>query len=516
MLTNLRDRLFATADISWLVFFRICFGFLMTCQALLYLAHGFVREYWIDPEFHFKYPHFEWVEPLPGEGMIWLHVALAVFAVGVGVGFLYRLSAALLFLGTTYVFLCEQALFQNHSYLICILCFLTIFPPAHRSLSVDARLRPSLRSEAAPVWALWLMRFQIGVPYFFGGVAKLNPDWLIGEPLREWLPRVPDFPIFGPHFTEEWAIYLFSYGGLLLDMLAVPLLLWKRTRTVAFAVLFLFHLSNARLFKIGVFPWMMIVLTTLFFEADWPRQMFYDLRNLTRRGGVAVLGALLGASFAQWLYQFVLLPVIVAAAAGGAVLAWHLARRFAAPDEVNREPASTAGAYSGIGPEVEASDGPGSPGRRTLVALALGVWVLAQVLTPLRHFLTPGHPGWTEEGQRFAWHMKLNDSDGSVVFMLHDAADGARSMSYLERELASWQYKRLTGRPYMIRQYARHLAAKAASEGRPGVEVRAVAKVSLNNREEQLLIDPTVDLARAPLPPPFGHASWIVPLKPRK
>ena len=30
---------------------------------------------------------------------------------------------------------------------------------------------------------------------------------------------------------------------------------------------------NASLFQIGVFPWVMIFLTTIFFAPDWPRRM---------------------------------------------------------------------------------------------------------------------------------------------------------------------------------------------------------------------------------------------------
>jgi vitamin K-dependent gamma-carboxylase len=33
-----------------------------------------------------------------------------------------------------------------------------------------------------------------------------------------------------------------------------------------------FHFTNAQLFRIGIFPWMMIAATTLFFAPDWPRR----------------------------------------------------------------------------------------------------------------------------------------------------------------------------------------------------------------------------------------------------
>ena len=53
-----------------------------------------------------------------------------------------------------------------------------IFIPAHRKFSVDAMLRPSLTTEFAPAWSLWVLRAQMGLVYFFGGIAKLNGDWL--------------------------------------------------------------------------------------------------------------------------------------------------------------------------------------------------------------------------------------------------------------------------------------------------------------------------------------------------
>lgn len=138
-------------------------------------------------------------------------------------GFWYRLSATLFFLGFTYVFLLEQARYLNHFYLISLISFLMIFVPAHRAFSIDAL--SGARSATAPAWALWLLRAQIGIPYFYGGLAKLNGDWLRGEPMRVWMASGTDFPLIGPWFTDERVVFLFAYGGLLIDLLVVPLLL---------------------------------------------------------------------------------------------------------------------------------------------------------------------------------------------------------------------------------------------------------------------------------------------------
>ena len=61
------------------------------------------------------------------------------------IGFLYCLSAAAHFVLFTYVYLIDQAKYLNHFYLACLLNFLMIIIPAHRSRSVDAVLFPWLR-----------------------------------------------------------------------------------------------------------------------------------------------------------------------------------------------------------------------------------------------------------------------------------------------------------------------------------------------------------------------------------
>jgi vitamin K-dependent gamma-carboxylase len=86
-----------------------------------------------------------------------------------------------------------------------------------------------------------------------------------------WLAARTDFPLIGHWFTEEWAAYVFSYGGLLLDLLFVPFVLWRRTRPVALCVALVFHLMNSRLFSIGIFPWFMIAANLLFLNPGWPR-----------------------------------------------------------------------------------------------------------------------------------------------------------------------------------------------------------------------------------------------------
>lgn len=262
---------FAPVDIAPLVWFRVAFGLLMVWEAWRYLSKGRVQEYYIDTVFQFKYYGFSWVQPWPGWGMHAHFVLIGLAGLGVALGWRYRFSALVLFLGFTYAYLLDQARHLNHHYLVCLFAFLLIFVPSHRALSLDALRRPALRSGEAPAWSLWLLRGQIALVYFFAGVAKLNGDWLAAEPLRDWLSRRTGHPLLGPWLAEPWTPWFFSYAGLLFDLLVAPMLFWHRTRLLAFLSAAGFNLINWQLFNIGIFPWLALGATLLLFLPRLPR-----------------------------------------------------------------------------------------------------------------------------------------------------------------------------------------------------------------------------------------------------
>jgi vitamin K-dependent gamma-carboxylase len=271
-LAKLRPRAFAPVDIASLVFFRIAFGLLMVGEVWRYYSSNWIATHWLEPRFLFKFYGFSWVHPWPGH-LLYIHWGvLGVLGLLMAAGFFYRASVALFFLSHTYFFLLDEAWYVNHTYLISLFSFLLLFMPAHGALSIDAWLRPRLRSSATPAWTLWLLRLQIGVVYFYGGVAKISPDWLHGVQIRH-LGRWTDSPLTRRFLQADWMVYTVSYGGLLLDLSLVPLLLWRRTRVPAFCLALVFHLLNAYWFHIGIFPWLAIAATTLFFSPSWPRRI---------------------------------------------------------------------------------------------------------------------------------------------------------------------------------------------------------------------------------------------------
>jgi hypothetical protein len=260
-------------DASALATFRVFFGVIMVWEVYRYHAYGRVARYYIEPHFYFPYELFPFLSPLSGPGMYLVFFLLGLSALGIALGFFYRPSAILFFLTYTYVFLLDKTQYNNHYYLISLLGFLLIFTDAHRWTSIDQKLRPDLQTEVIPYWQSFIFKAQLFIVYFYAAIAKMNGDWLVGEPIRDWLQARAHYPVLGPFFATEPGVYVFAYGGLLFDLFIGFLLLWRPTRLPAFLALLAFHLMNGWLFSIGIFPYLMIAATVLFVEPDWPRRL---------------------------------------------------------------------------------------------------------------------------------------------------------------------------------------------------------------------------------------------------
>lgn len=275
----LAGRLAAPVDIAYVACLRIAFGGMLTWLLFRFIWADIPRQMYIEPAFHFSYRWFEWIEPLPSAGMYVLFYALLVCASCIAVGFCYRIAAWAFFVGWTYFFLIDPAYYMNHFYLVGLLAFLFGLMPAHGALSIDAWMRPGIRSQTIPAWTIWMLRAQIGIAYFYGGVTKLHPDWLSGAVLRTAIESWAIPPSFVEFIGTERIVTAMSYGGAVLDLTIVPGLLWRRTRWFYVVGAGVFHLLNAQLFTIDIFPLMAFCLTLAFFDPSWPR-------TLVRRLGI--------------------------------------------------------------------------------------------------------------------------------------------------------------------------------------------------------------------------------------
>ncbi len=319
---SLRDR--ATNSLSTpvsglsLAVFRIALGALLVWDCWRFIKYDRIWRYWVAPEFHFTYPGFGWVTPLPEPWiqLAWLFMGLS--ALFVMLGLFYRVSIVLLTVTFSYFFLLDKAEYLNHFYLVILFLILMCFLPAHRMLSLDARFRRSVRSGHVPYVSVFVLRTQMEILLIFAGLVKLTPDWLAGEPLGLWLrAQSGDFP-FGFLFQYDWFILAGTWGTVALHVLGAPLLLWKKTRFATFIVYCVFHSANAMFFNIGIFPWLTIAATTIFFAPDWPRRVarwllgrFEDLPPYTppARTAPRTLPAVAMLALAGWIAVQITLPV---------------------------------------------------------------------------------------------------------------------------------------------------------------------------------------------------------------
>ncbi|MEM0962794.1 MAG: HTTM domain-containing protein [Bacteroidota bacterium] len=449
-LARLGQWLTSPVSIAPLASFRVLFGGMMALSVLRFTLLGWIDQLYVQPSFHFTFYGFGWVAPLPEAGMYAVFAVMGLAAVGIMLGWQYRVSAIVFFLTFTYVELIDKTNYLNHYYFVSIVAFVMVWLPAHRSFSIDALRRPDLAVDQVPRWTIDAIKLQVGIVYVFAGLAKLHPDWLLeAMPLRLWLPAHSHLPIVGPLLTEPAVAYLFSWGGMLFDTLIPFFLLWGRTRLLAFVIAVGFHAATAVLFPIGVFPYVMVLSVLVFFPAERHERVQRWVRTFF--GGEGERGGSAGRT-----YQF---------------------------------PQWATG----------------------LVAALFAVHFAIQLLLPVRFAAYPGNLFWTEQGYRFSWRVMLMEKAGHTTFEVRDPSSGRQWEVANYEHLTLDQERMMAMQPDMILQFAHYIEDHYQAQGIPDVEVRARALVTLNARPSQLLIDPSVDLTE--IRDGLGHKWWVRPFE---
>ena len=255
--------------------FRIAFGLLGIVAVIRFGAKGWISEIYIQPAHHFTYSGFWWIQPWPEWGMYAHFVLLGLSSLCVALGFKYRISIAAFFLLFTYVELIDKTTYLNHYYWVSLVSLLMIFMPLDRYASVDAWRDPKLRSASVPVWVVCALRAQVGVVYVFGGVAKLNPDWAVSCAATGNLAVQQRRPAGGRDAAGR------DVGGLRNEHGRSPVrpdrrrlasVGTKQASRVRCAVRVSCCDMDA-FFPIGMFPWIMMCASLIFFSPNWPRAL---------------------------------------------------------------------------------------------------------------------------------------------------------------------------------------------------------------------------------------------------
>ena len=254
---------------SPLIVFRILFGIVITGQCLYSLCNGIVEKFYILPGYNFTFIGFEWLNYLHGAGMYFYFSVMILLGLMIAFGLFYRIAIIMFAILWSGIYLSSKTQYNNHYYLILLLCWLMVFIPANKRNSLDVKISPAIFSNNCYQWQVWLFIFQVACMYFFAGLAKLNYDWLHAVPLKYWLPLKTGIPYIGHFLRNPLMPWLIAYGGLLLDLLVVPGLLYYRTRKLVFIILIAFHLFNGIVFQIGSFPFLAVSLSVFFFPATF-------------------------------------------------------------------------------------------------------------------------------------------------------------------------------------------------------------------------------------------------------
>lgn len=447
MLLRFKNYLNTTTESVTLAFFRLAFGLMMFFSLVRFVSYGWIEKFYIKPQFHFTYYGFEWVKPI-GNYTYLLFAVCGLSALFLAIGYKYRIAAITFFVSFTYIELIDKTTYLNHYYFISVIAFLLIFLPANASFSIDAYKKPITNYQRIPAWTVDAVKLILGIVYFYAGLAKLNSDWLIkAMPLKMWLPMNSGMPIIGDFFNESWTHYAFSWCGAIYDLTIPFLLLYKRTRIIGFFLVVFFHVFTKMLFPIGVFPYVMIISTLVFFSSDFHKKILFWIGNL--------------------------LKIDFKVFENGKVLS----QDHSLADKIK--------------------------------IYCIALFIVIQLAFPFRYLLYPGELFWTEEGFRFSWRVMLMEKSGYTQFKVTDSKTKQTIMVENSQFLTSFQEKQMSFQPDFILEYAHFLRDYYKKAGVADPEVRVDSYVALNGRLSQRYINPDVDLAKEK--ESFKHKTWILP-----
>lgn len=274
-MSTLNRFLFTKIDNSSLVLFRILFGILIASECYGAILTGWIKQTLIDPQFTFNFIGFEWLQPLPGMGMYFYFFVMGTLGVCVALGYKYRFSIISFTLLWTGVYLMQKSSYNNHYYLLILISAMMCFFPAHESYSVDTKQNPSAKKDYMFSYVKWVVILQLFIVYTYASIAKIYGDWLDFSIIKILMSNKSDYYVIGDLLQQAWLHKIMGVFGILFDLLIVPALLWKPTRKVAFFASIFFHLFNAIVFQIGIFPFLSLAFCVFFFEPETIRSIFF-------------------------------------------------------------------------------------------------------------------------------------------------------------------------------------------------------------------------------------------------
>jgi len=419
-------------SIAPLVIFRLCFGALLLFSTLRFAWNGWIELCYIQPTYFFPLFDWQWVKPLAGNGMYTIFVLLGISSFCICIGFLYRINAIIYFLLFTYTELIDKTYYLNHYYLVCLLSFWMIFVNAHHRFSVDSLIFPKIKKNTVAQWQILLFKIQLSIVYFFAGLGKVNSDWLLhAEPMRTWLPSKYQLPLLGKIVSYKITAFAFSWMGCCYDLCIWIFLLLKKTRKLAYLAVIVFHLLTSILFpQIGMFPYIMIVCTIIFFSTEWHEMILSKC-------------------------------------------------------EVKGSPFKT----QELKPKIEYSRL-----KTRCISIALSMYILLQLYLPFRYLYYPGNLLWHEQGFRFSWRVMLIEKVGLTYISIKDPKTGSIKDVAQCNYLTKYQQRMMSTQADMILQFVHSIGDAFKKEKGYAPEVYVQSTLALNGHKRRAFITNDINL----------------------
>ncbi|MBV7267775.1 HTTM domain-containing protein [Winogradskyella luteola] len=416
-----------------LAVFRIGFGVMMLLSIIRFWSYGWIEKLYLNPKFNFSYYGLEWIKPV-GNLTYLIFFICGLAALFIALGLKYRIAVITFFLSFTYIELMDKTTYLNHYYFISLLSFLMCFLPANAYYSVDNFISKK-QYHNIPKWTIDSVKLLLGIVYVYAGLAKINSDWLFkAMPLKIWLPSKYDLPLIGETLMQQhWFHVAMSWSGMLYDLCIPFLLLYRKTRWFAFALVVFFHVFTRVLFPIGMFPYIMIISSLIFFDAHIHERMLNFFRGIFKTFKLAK------EKIHSHTYHYK---------------------------------------------------------RQNLVLPLLAIFFGIQLLLPFRYVLYPGELFWTEEGYRFSWRVMLIEKTGYTEFKVVDGKTKTAFLVNNSDFLTPFQEKEMSTQPDFILEYAHFLGQHFESQGHKNIEIYVDSYVALNGRRSKRYIDPNVDLLK--------------------
>lgn len=456
-MNRLRSWLTQPVDALPIRVFRSLFGIAMMMEMIYMLSNEVVDKLILLPEVRITYDFFEWLSPLPPPLMRMLPALMLVAAFLLTIGKWTRVAGLSFFFMHFYFLLLDKGYYNNHMYLYSLLGLLFW-------LVVETKGKDG--TITVPNWAWRLIQFQIMVVYFYGGIAKLNGDWIFRhEPVLSILKApqtswILESDTLGPFVTNALV-----WGGLFYDLLIPFMLLVRKTRMAAFILCLIFHLSNIFIFNtgesgtIGEFPLVMIASCAAFFA---PEQLRHFLGKLPFN-----------------LFQVKGRPQV----------------RKKGPEK----PQPVAQSASFVN-------------NYNFVLTFIIVYGLVQLLLPLRHYLITDNVLWTAEANNFAWRMKIRSADFKNTMWVRAEPGGPRTELHPIGFINVMQHTLISQNPVDMMKFAKAMVPILQKRGIADPVIEVTMELGINGRPRQLAIDSTLNLAAVKYVP-WKHAEWILPQK---